>query len=290
MNYDALIAFHMDHSADMTMATIRVPMEEAPRFGIVDVDNNFRVQSFVEKPSQPPSNLVNMGVYLFNLDVLNQALWDDHQRGDSSHDFGKDILPRMISTGARVIAYPYSGYWVDVGTVGSYWKAHMDLLAEPTPIDLNDRSWIIHTRTEERPPMRIQKGASVVDSMISDGCVISEGAQIERSILSPGVQVGKGAIVRASVVLTDTIIEANAAIENAIIDKRVRVGEEARIGSASEEEEPLITMVGKNCNLPRAIIIEPGAILGTDVIESDLASLIVRRQDIIETKRQPYEV
>jgi glucose-1-phosphate adenylyltransferase len=119
MNYDALVAFHIDHEADLTMATIRVPIEEASRFGIVDVDDDYRVRSFIEKPPQPQSNLINMGVYLFSLNVLNQALWDDHQRSDSSHDFGKDILPQLIHSGARVAAYPYSGYWVDVGTVSS---------------------------------------------------------------------------------------------------------------------------------------------------------------------------
>ena len=122
MDYTAMIEFHMDHGADITMGTISVPMEEASRFGIVGVDANYQVTSFIEKPAHPPSNLVNMGVYLFNLHTLDAALWEDHLRQDSSHDFGKDIIPTMINSGARVYAYPYQGYWVDVGTVNSYWQ------------------------------------------------------------------------------------------------------------------------------------------------------------------------
>jgi glucose-1-phosphate adenylyltransferase len=117
MNYDAMIAFHLDHQADVTIATIRVPEEEASRFGIVGVADDYRITSFVEKPANPPSTLANMGVYLFNLSVLDEALWQDYQNPNSSHDFGKDILPRLVREDARLFAYPYTGYWVDVGTV-----------------------------------------------------------------------------------------------------------------------------------------------------------------------------
>ena len=112
----------------------------------------------MEKPKEPPSDLANMGVYLFSREILDQALWEDHVHDDSSHDFGKDIIPKLIKIGAKVYAFPYDGYWVDVGTSISYWQAHMDMLNDPPPIDLNDRHWIIHTRTEERSPVRICKG------------------------------------------------------------------------------------------------------------------------------------
>ncbi|HSB01217.1 MAG TPA: sugar phosphate nucleotidyltransferase, partial [Anaerolineales bacterium] len=225
MNYDAMITFHNDHGADLTMATIRVPTVEASRMGILDVDDQFRVVSFVEKPEHPPSNLANMGVYVFNLHTLDRALWEDRKRAGSSHDFGRDILPQMIANRARVFAFPFSGYWVDVGTVESYWQSHMDLLTTPPPIDLNDRSWIIHTRTQERPPIWISNGAVVIDSMITDGCVIAAGARVERSVLSSGVRVQEGAVIRESILLTDTVVEAGAVIERAIIDKRVRIGQ-----------------------------------------------------------------
>jgi glucose-1-phosphate adenylyltransferase len=290
MNYDAMVTFHRDHEADLTMATFRVPIEEASRFGIVDMDEDYRVHSFIEKPANPPSNLVNMGVYLFDADVLNQALWQDHQTSESSHDFGKDILPRLIKEGARVYAYPYSGYWVDVGTVSSYWQAHMDLLNRPSPIDLHDRSWIIHTRTEERPPVQILKGATVIDSMITDGCVIYPGATVERSILSPGVTIKNGAIVRESVILTDTVVEPGAIIERTIIDKRAQVGENARVGAIEVSLEPRIAMIGKNSVIAAGMIIQPGAIIGTDVIPEDFTSQIIQSDDYIQTKRLAYEV
>ena len=130
-NYDAMIAFHRDHAADVTIASIRVPIEEASRFGILEVGNNYRITNFVEKPPHPQSNLVNMGVYLFNTDILNTILWEDAQRVESSHDFGKDILPKLVAEGFRVFAYPFTGYWVDVGTVHSYWQSHMDIVTKP---------------------------------------------------------------------------------------------------------------------------------------------------------------
>ena len=290
MNYDAMVTFHRDQGADLTMATIRVPIEEASRFGIVAVDDSYRVTSFVEKPAQPPSTLANMGVYVFDLEVLDKILWEDHQKDDSSHDFGKDILPAMIAAGKRVFAYPYTGYWVDVGTISSYWQAHMDLLTDPPSIDLNDRSWIIHTRTEERPPVRIANGAIVIDSLISDGCTIATGATIERSILSPGVQVKPGAVIRDSVLLTDAEIEAGAVVERAIIDKRAIIQENAHVGSMEPGPTPAIAMVGKNSIVPAGIVIEAGALIATDVIPEDYPGTLIRQNAYIQTKRLPYEV
>lgn len=291
MNYDAMVAFHMDHDAALTMATIRVPMEEASRFGVVGVRDDYTISSFVEKPVEPPSNLANMGVYLFNTDVLNQALLEDHQNHASSHDFGKDILPRLIKQGERVLAYPYSGYWVDVGTIDSYWQAHMDLLQEKPSIDLNDRSWIIHTRTEERPPVRISRNAVVVDSMVSDGCVISAGARIERSVLSPGVVIHPGAVVRESILLTDATVGPGAHLERTIVDKMVTIGENSWVGSLEAPgRENTITMVGKKSIVPKNMRIEAGAMIGTDVWENDFSTDLVRGDDYIETKRQAYEV
>jgi len=246
MQYDAMIDFHVKNQADLTIAAIRVPESEASRYGILGMDQENRITEFVEKPLAPPSNMANMGVYLFKTSLLNEALWEDHNSSDSTHDFGKDILPRMVAKGKRVYGYPYQGYWVDVGTVASYWQAHMDLLVTPPPIDLNNRSWIIHTRTEERPPVWIASGSIILDSMITDGCVIEQGARIERSVLSPGVMVSSGAIVRESVILTDTNIGAGASVEHTIIDKKARVGENAHIGKIGSGDQLNITMIGKS--------------------------------------------
>lgn len=289
MDYSAMINFHLAHNAEVTMATIPVPIEEAPRFGIVGVDGSNRVTSFVEKPSQPPSNLANMGIYLFNLNTLDGALWEDHLSPDSAHDFGKDILPSLINNGAKVYAYPYQGYWVDVGTINSYWGSHMDLLNNPPALDLYNRSWVIHTRTEERPPAKTMRGAQVEDSLICDGCVIEAGARVIRSILSPGVHIAAGAVVQESILLTDTVIGREAQIERAILDKRVCVGEGAIIGD-SRSGLTAIPMIGKNAVLPPRIVVQPGASIGVDVAVSDFSSDIIRSGMYIQTRRLPNEV
>jgi glucose-1-phosphate adenylyltransferase len=290
MNYDALIAFHRDHQAGVTLATIRVPEREAKRYGIVGVGDDYRVTSFVEKPDVPPSNLANMGVYIFDLSVLDRVLLEDQNFEGSAHDFGKDILPRMIRRGEPVFAYPNTGYWVDVGTVDSYWRAHMDLIVHPSPFDLNDRSWIVHTRTEERAPSWISSGAQVMDSMISDGCVIEAGARVERSVLSPGVRVQPGAVVREAILLTDTVIESGAVVERAVLDKRVRVGKNARVGAILEGRVPLIAMAGKNSVIPDGFLIHPGVEITTDVIASDYHAREIHTGSLIKTKRLPHEV
>jgi glucose-1-phosphate adenylyltransferase len=287
MDYDPMITFHRDHGADMTMATIHVPSYEASRYGIVGVENDYRVTSFVEKPKDPPSDLANMGVYLFNIEVLDKYLWEDHQNKDSSHDFGKDLLPKLVEEGKKVYAYPYSGYWVDVGTIQSYWQAHMDLLVNEPPLRLNDRSWVIHTRTEERPPVRIAAGAIVNDSMLSDGCILEAGSRVENCVLSPGVIVKSGAIVRQSILLTDVVIGSKALVERAIIDKRVIVGEKAIVGSISDNK---IAIAGKNSHIPANAVIKPGATIANDVVESDYLSLTVNSDATIETKRKPNEI
>jgi glucose-1-phosphate adenylyltransferase len=272
------------------MATIRVPIEEASRFGIVSVDEQFRVTSFVEKPTPPPSNLANMGVYIFSLKTLDQMLWEDREKTGSTHDFGKDIIPRMVANQARVYAFPFTGYWVDVGTLESYWKAHMDLLTVPPPINLNDRSWIIHTRTEERPPVWISSGAVIKDSMITDGCFIADGALIERSVLSPGVRVESGAVIRESVLLTDTVIESGAVVERSIVDKRAQICRNARIGEIRHVEPPLISMIGKNSLVPEGHVVEASAVIATDVVASDYPMKVIRAGGYLQTRRLPYEV
>lgn len=290
MNYALMVNAHELKQADLTLATITVPRTDASRFGVVGLDAENRVTSFVEKPAEPPSNLANMGVYLFKTDVLNEYLLEDHNLPSSSHDFGKDILPKMVKDGARVFAYPYNGYWMDVGTASSYWQAHMDHLEDKPPFDLNDRSWIIHTRTEERPPVWIARGASIENSLICDGCEISSSAKVIRSVLSPGVLVGPGAVVMESIILTDTVIESDALVERAIIDKRVRINSHAKIGGLVDSPTPVLTMIGKNSEVPRGFSVEPGAVIGTDVVESDYPAPVVRGDDYILTKRLAHEV
>jgi glucose-1-phosphate adenylyltransferase len=289
MDYEAMIRYHLERGAELTMATIRVPLDEAPRFGIVGVEADNRVNAFVEKPAHPPSNLANMGVYLFNTSLLDQVLWEDHLRSDSSHDFGKDILPKLIKSGAQVFAYPYDGYWVDVGTVNSYWQAHMDLLSQNTSFNLYDRNWVIHTRTEERPPMWIEQGAVVEDSLISNGCIIKKGAHVTRSILSPGVVVEEDVVVEEAIILTDTYLDVGSSVIRSVLDKRVRIGKNVIVGGRTGVELQ-VAMVGKNSVVPEGMRILPGGIVGTDVGMSDYAGKIVESGVYIQTRRLPNEV
>jgi glucose-1-phosphate adenylyltransferase len=250
--------------------------------GILACDELQRVTQFVEKPADPPATLASMGVYVFGREMLAQILTEDAKRRDSHHDLGKDVIPRMVTGGLRVFAYPFQSYWVDVGTIEAYWQTQMDLLKTPPPLDLNDRAWIIHTRSEERPPVSILEGAIIKDSMITDGCVISPGARVEKCVLSPGVYVGPGAVVRESVILTDAWIDAGARIERAIVDKAVRVGRKARIGRSARGEKPAeghgITTIGKNAEIPDGVTVRRGAVVHTDVTAEHFAPAAARRR------------
>lgn len=283
MNYDTLITFHLDKGADATLCTLRVTREEAPRFGILATDDGYRVTSFLEKPKDPPGMLANMGIYVFNLRVLDKVLYEDSRRRDSSHDFGKNIIPHMLAEDYRVLAFPFGGYWVDVGTVESYWLAHMDLLKFPPPLDLNDRSWIIHTKSEERPPVLVQQGAVVKDSLLTDGSIVAAGARVERSVLSPGVYVGPKAVVRESIIFSGTYIEAGARVERAIIDKQCEIGHNARIGQIDPRAAGLgITTVGKNTCVPTEVRVGRGATLGADLSAEHFERRVIGRGKVLE--------
>ncbi len=290
MDYEPMISFHMDHQADVTIGTINVSLEEASRFGVLATNAGYRVTSFLEKPAKPPSTLANMGVYLFNRDFLDKALWGDHLREDSSHDFGKDIIPRLVKSKAHVFAFPYSGYWMDVGTIESYWQAHMDMLSPSPALKLYNRSWIIHTRTEERPPARLPASAHVYASMICDGCFIESGASVESSVLSPGVVIHPGAVVRESILLTDCVVESGAIIERAVLDKHVRVGANAHVGGGIAQQEIKVALVGKNSVVPSGYVVELDAEVGTDVIPSDYDESIVHAGQHIQTRREANEI
>ena len=271
MDYDVLIQFHIDKGADATVCTIRVPMDEASRYGILDVDDDYAVREFLEKPANPPGNLASMGVYVFSYAVLEHMLREDADETRPMNDFGHHILPKMLEEGMAIFAYPYGGYWIDVGTVEAYWEAHMDLLSSPPSLNLNDRTWVIHTVSEERPPVFIHAGAQVRNSLVTDGAVIAEGAIVERSVLSPGVYIGPNAIVRESVILTDAYVEAGAVVERCIVDKLAVIGHNAHVGAIHDVGELGITCVGKNTHVPAGYTIGHSAILGTDIRIEDFS-------------------
>jgi glucose-1-phosphate adenylyltransferase len=279
MNYEDMITFHTDHRADLTIGTLQVPLEEASRFGLVETDDNYRVSSFVEKPLQPKTTNASMGIYVFTTAVLDKVLREDEADPNSAHDFGKNIIPKMIES-HNVYAYPFNGYWVDVGTVQAYWEAHMDLLADSPPLDLLDRNWIVHTRSEERPPVNIRTGAVVAHSLITDGCVI-EGT-VEYSVLSPGVKVARGAVVRNSIILTDSVIESGAMIDRSVVDKDCVIRPNAVIGSGVDySPNPIgdltsgISLVGKGAEVPPNVKVGRNCIIAGDVRPKDFSGTVV---------------
>ena len=270
MDYRPFIELHRSRQAEITVAVRTVPIEDAHRFGILEVDVDGRVTAFIEKPPEPPSNLVSMGVYVFSWPALREVLRPDRI------DFGRDILPAMVNDGQRVYAYEFGGYWEDVGTVESYWRTNLDLLSEDPGIDLNDLGWLIYTRSEERPPAQIGGDAVVRRSMVSHGCVI-EGT-VEHSVLSPGVRVGPGAVVRDSIVMFDTVVGEGAIIDRAIVDKDCRIGPHAVIGTGEDlrpnrdEPERLyagITLVGKLARVPARVSIGRNCRIDPGVTEAD---------------------
>jgi glucose-1-phosphate adenylyltransferase len=281
MDYSILAQFHQDKQADVTIATLKVSVEEATRFGVVQTDSNYRVVNFEEKPKQPKGTLASMGIYVFNYDTLVRVLNEDAKNPESSRDFGKDVIPKMLADNYRVFAFPYADYWVDVGTIQSYWEAHMDLLADQPPLDLLDREWIIHTRSEERPPVNIRTGATVNHSLITDGCVV-EGS-VEYSVLSPGVKVGRGAVVRYSIIMGDVTIEPGAMVDRCIIDKNVVIGRGASVGYGADytpnNEMQLttgLTVIGKNTMIPPNIKVGRNVIVGSDLNDDDFTSDMIK--------------
>lgn len=258
MDYLKMLDYHVQNGADVTLAVNEVPLEQASRFGIVTLDQRGQVINFVEKPKRPQGNLVSMGVYIFNKDVLLSRLEEDAANPTSAHDFGRDVILNMLGRD-RVFGYVFRGYWRDVGTVHSYWEAHMDLLETPPHFDLYD-GWVIHTKSEEQPPALLSSTAQVTRSLISHGCII-QGC-VEHSVLSPGVRVARDAVVRDSIVMFNTVIGQGSVIDCCIVDKEVVVGQHCHLGYgddyAANSQEPGrlntgITLIGKRAVIPDGI-------------------------------------
>jgi glucose-1-phosphate adenylyltransferase len=254
MDYQPFLQQHRRKRADATIAVKTVPLRDAHRFGVLGLDGSDAVVDWQEKPRQPKSDLASLGIYVFSKRALSEWLHEDRP------DFGKHVIPAMLSAGARVYGHRFDGYWQDVGTIEGYWQAHMELLEDHPELDLYDREWVIHTRSEERPPGRVGPTANIHRSLVSHGCQIA--GTVERSVLSPGVRVDPGAIVRDSVIMFDTVIRAGAVVDHAIVDKEVSIGPNAVVGMGPNdrpnelEPERLhagITVVGKRAVVPAGV-------------------------------------
>ena len=236
MDYQVMLDFHKANNADVTIATMPVPLEEASRFGIVIADEDKRIQDFEEKPEHPRSNLASMGIYIFSWKVLKEAL--TAMKDQSNCDFGKHIIPYCHEKKQRLFAYEYNGYWKDVGTIDSLWEANMDLLSKNNELDLNDPTWKIYTEDATALPQYIGPDAEINHAFVNQGCVI-EG-EITNSVLFTGAKVGKGAKIINSVLMPGVVVE-NAVVTRALVADNVKIGAGAVVGDAKSEHIELIS-------------------------------------------------
>lgn len=257
MDYRPMIRQHVLDGSDVTIAVRRVSPHETHRFGIVSVGAENRIVGFEEKPRRTRETLASMGIYVFRKDVLMQVLTES-----DGIDFARDVLPAMLAQDREMHAHHFTGYWEDVGTVQSYWEANMSLLAEDPALDLYDQSWVVHTRSVEKAPVRMGPHAVIDGNLISNGCVIN--GVVERSVLSPGVYIAEGAVVKDSILFNDARVEAGAVVDRAIIDKRALIGAGAVVGSGDDNTpcrdmpERLntgITLIGRGAVVPEKMVL-----------------------------------
>lgn len=259
MDYAKMIDFHKKNNADCTIAVLEVPWEEASRFGILATDNNNKIYEFAEKPAEPKSNKASMGVYVFSWDKLRKYLEEDEANPESSNDFGKNIIPTMLNDDQRMFAFPFKGYWKDVGTIDSLWEANLDIINPNVDLDLSDKSWRIYSRNPMSPPHYIGSDAVVETSSISEGCEID--GTVDYSVVSPNVTIEKGAEVKYSVIMPGAVIKEGAKVyysiiaENAVIEKGAQVGEIPE--NLADPEQWGVAVVGSNATITEGKKIAP---------------------------------
>ena len=263
MDYADMIKFHKEHDAACTIAVIDVSLEEASRFGFLNTNEDGSIYEFEEKPAHPKSTNASMGIYVFSWKKLRKYLIEDAENENSSNDFGKDVLPAMLNAGERMFAYPFEGYWKDVGTVESLWDANMDLLDPNLKLDLRD----IYSKNPMFPPHYVSETATIKNSNISDGCIV-EG-EVENSILFPGVKIEKGAKVDYSIIMPNTVVKANADIKYSIVSENTVIGCNAVIGGNPEDAEDKdkwgIAVIGDDLHIGDNVVVPPAAMIGEDL-------------------------
>lgn len=259
MDYSKMLAEHIANKADCTIAVIDVELEEASRFGILDFDaETNRIKSFEEKPKIPKSNHASMGIYIFRKEVLVRMLVEDEKDSNSSNDFGKNIIPKMIQGGAGMYAYLFQGYWKDVGTVTSLWEANMDLLGDKPLMNLNDAAFKIYSRNRALPPSYIAPGGKVLNSLMTSGCEIY--GTVVNSVLSEGVIVEKGAEVYDSVVMRGSRVGKGAVVRYGMIDENCTLGEGSRVGDGQSDKYH-IALVGRGMTVAPGSVVRAGEIV-----------------------------
>lgn len=278
MDYRPMLRAHEERHADLTVGVMNVRPEETSRFGIVLTDESGRVSQFLEKPKDAPSTLANMGIYVFNMATLLERL-ESLAAIHSDLDFGKHVIPSLVDNQA-IFSFPFDGYWVDVGTIDAYWSTSMELISGQSQLNLYDPRWVIHTKSEGRPPAKLGPQASAHRSMICNGCIVR--GQVIRSVLSPGVYISPGAVVRESVIMNDAWIGPGAVVDRCIVDESVVVGAGAQLGWGTDYETPNQqhpdrfftgpTVVGKGARIPPKLCIGRNVEIKAEVDEEAFAA------------------
>ncbi len=232
MDYSKMLEYHIEKDADATIAVIKVPIEEASRFGIMNTDENDRIVEFEEKPKNPKSDLASMGIYIFNYPKLKKYLIEDAKDPKSDYDFGKNIIPKMLNDNNKLFAYTFKDYWKDVGTIESLWEANMDLINQDIKTTLLDPSWPIYSQIMSRPPQFVGKNAQIENAIISEGCVIN--GQVSNSVIFPGVRIDENARVMNSIIMSDCVIGRNVIIDKAILSSNVTVKPNTVVGNSKD--------------------------------------------------------
>jgi glucose-1-phosphate adenylyltransferase len=289
MDYRPMIEAHLNSGADATVGVTEVSREAASHFGVVETDGKGWIRGFFEKPTNPASGRISMGVYVFRTAALLAALKADAAR-DTAHDFGKNILPAMVEQG-RVLAHGEKEYWQDIGTLDSYYKANLDLVRPDPPFPLEDPRWPIFTPSSEYPPARIGMRGRVQAAIISEGTIVN--GTVVRSVLFPGAVVEDGALVRDSIIMGDCWIGRGAELERVILDKRVHVGRRARVGHGEnftpnrgcpEHLSSGITIVGKGTRIREGVTIGRNCRIAADLVEEDFGGEEVPSGEVVERK------
>lgn len=268
MNYSKMLEYHKQKQADCTISAITVPRERASRFGILNIRDDGSVYEFEEKPRKPKSTLASMGIYIFGWEKLKKYLEADETLKGSSNDFGKNVIPDIIRAGERVFAYPFTGYWRDVGTIESLWEANMDLLKPDTAFNLHDPDWRIYAKSPAEPPHYFTANAAVTNSLVAAGCVI--GGEVSYSVIFSGVQIDNGAVVRNSVIMPGTHICAGARVSKAIVAENVLIGDGAAVGFIPDEtikRDAGITVIGDGVHVGRRNMVLAESVLDEDLPE-----------------------
>ena len=261
MDYSEMLNYHKNKNADATIGVLEVPWEETHRFGIMNTNQDQKIIEFQEKPKNAKNNLASMGIYIFNWEYLKKYLKAEAEANDdSAGDFGHDIIPQMMADQLNFYAFTFKDYWKDVGTVESYWQAHMDLLGENPELDLQDRNWIIYSVNPNRPPQYLSEDAVVDNSMINKGTQIM--GTVKNSVLFFGVKVARDAVVEDSVILPNTRISSGAKIKNSIVGRNVIIEKDSQIGLENEDQDLKITVIGDDEVIPEASNIKAGMVVG----------------------------